>query len=276
MHALLRYIVREEPGGRGDRIKRFSIASEAFGRGQGFDPRSDSIVRAEMTRLRKSLEHYNAPLGAADPIRLTIPKGSYKPQVSTGTTIPATPTGARLKPTSPLKEIGRTTLAAGAFIGICLMIAVTALVWTGQSPPKQAFLLPPLLVIQPHAPNADVRLGQLPQGIQAELAAELLRQVWLTVIHPGSLEEVIPALTSASASRAVYLLELKLSPMVRVFRATTVLKRWPDQAVCWSRNRDSTSPAQYRSNEPARCCDRDCAGCRCTGRRPHDGRDCAH
>jgi len=143
MHALLRYIVREELGGRSDRIKSFRIATEALGRGQRFDPRSDSIVEAEMTRLRKSLEHYNATLGAADPIRLTIPEGSSKPQVSTGTTILATPTGSLLKPRSPLKEIGRTTLAAGTFIRICLMIAVTALVWTGQSPPKQAFWPPP-------------------------------------------------------------------------------------------------------------------------------------
>lgn len=82
MPAMLRYRVREELAGRGDRIKSFSIATDVLGRDHSFDPQSDSIARAEMTRLRKAVEHYNATVGPGQLVRFTIPKGSYRPVIS--------------------------------------------------------------------------------------------------------------------------------------------------------------------------------------------------
>lgn len=75
----LRYIVEETLAGRADRIKAYSIATVVFGRGTGFDPQLDSIVRIEAGRLRRSLERYYLTAGANDRLRITIPKGTYVP-----------------------------------------------------------------------------------------------------------------------------------------------------------------------------------------------------
>ncbi|WP_431282920.1 tetratricopeptide repeat protein [Humitalea sp. 24SJ18S-53] len=75
----LAYAVEETLEGRGDRIKAYSIATSVFGRDAGFDPQLDSIVRIEAGRLRRSLERYYLTTGAEDPIRITIPRGSYVP-----------------------------------------------------------------------------------------------------------------------------------------------------------------------------------------------------
>ncbi len=75
----LEYAVEETLGDRADRIKAYSVATDVFGRDPGFDPQLDSIVRIEAGRLRRSLERYYLTAGAADRIRITIPKGSYAP-----------------------------------------------------------------------------------------------------------------------------------------------------------------------------------------------------
>lgn len=79
LQKLLTYIVDEELAGRGERVKAFSIAVDVFGRDDDFDPQTDSIVRVEMFRLRQTLRDYYAADGCDDPVRVTVPKGSYRP-----------------------------------------------------------------------------------------------------------------------------------------------------------------------------------------------------
>src|SRR6266849_2877451 len=75
--ALLDYLVREAVSSRADRLKEYTIGSEGLGRGDSFDPRTDTIVRAEASRLRSRLERYYAADGKADPLAIVLPKGSY-------------------------------------------------------------------------------------------------------------------------------------------------------------------------------------------------------
>lgn len=79
---LLTYIVTEAVEGRSDRLKAVTIGQDVFRRGAGFDPSKDSIVRVEMKRLREILQHHYATAGAEDPVRISIPKGSYVPAFS--------------------------------------------------------------------------------------------------------------------------------------------------------------------------------------------------
>ncbi len=88
---LLRYLVTEEIEGRGARIKAFSIATDVFGRAADFDPHTDSIVRVEKGRLRRTLELYYATAGAGDPVRIGFEKGSYRPSFQWIDTPPAPP-----------------------------------------------------------------------------------------------------------------------------------------------------------------------------------------
>jgi adenylate cyclase len=75
----LKFVVQETLAGRADRIKAYSIALDAFDRDPSFNPGADPVVRIEAGRLRRCLEHYYLGEGAADRIRITIPKGSYVP-----------------------------------------------------------------------------------------------------------------------------------------------------------------------------------------------------
>src|SRR5208337_3231917 len=58
-------------------LKEYQIATEVYGRPADFDPQSDSTIRVEAGRLRLKLAEYYASEGAADPILVKIPKGSY-------------------------------------------------------------------------------------------------------------------------------------------------------------------------------------------------------
>jgi hypothetical protein len=53
---LLRFLVEHVVAEQSDRLKEYTIGSEALGRGDSFDPRTDTIVRAEASRLRNRLE----------------------------------------------------------------------------------------------------------------------------------------------------------------------------------------------------------------------------
>lgn len=77
--AFLRFVVEETLAGRSDTLKGYTIAVEALGRPPSFDPQNDPIVRVEATRLRRALERYYVTAGAGDPLRITIPKGTYVP-----------------------------------------------------------------------------------------------------------------------------------------------------------------------------------------------------
>lgn len=77
--AFLKFVVEEALEGRGHRIKAYTIATTVFGRDSSFDPQLDSIVRIEAGRLRRSLEHYYLTSGVNEPVRITLPRGSYVP-----------------------------------------------------------------------------------------------------------------------------------------------------------------------------------------------------
>ena len=80
--AFLRYVVEQALAGDAAKIKAYTIATEALGRDAGFNPEADPIVRVQGGRLRKLLDLYYATDGATDPIRITIPKGGYAPQIA--------------------------------------------------------------------------------------------------------------------------------------------------------------------------------------------------
>jgi TolB-like protein len=108
----LSYIVTETLAGRADRIKAYTIATSVFGRDHTFDPQVDSIVRIEAGRLRRSLERYYLTSGAADPVRITIPRGSYVPDFAYARS--ATP-APQATPPAPATAAGKLRLFVTAF-----------------------------------------------------------------------------------------------------------------------------------------------------------------
>lgn len=74
---LLRYLARYTVEHPGTHPKEYQIATEVFGRPAGFDPQVDSTVRVQVGRLRQKLQDYYHSEGAADPMLVELPKGSY-------------------------------------------------------------------------------------------------------------------------------------------------------------------------------------------------------
>lgn len=111
--AFLRFVVAETLGGRGETLKGYTIAVEALGRPTSFDPQADPIVRVEATRLRRALDRYYATAGAADPLRITIPKGSYVPAfvLADPSSAPAPEATAPPLPSRPLPPPATPTAA---------------------------------------------------------------------------------------------------------------------------------------------------------------------
>ena len=75
----LAYIVGRALAGEARLLKQYSIATEALGRDSSFDPDGDPLVRLEAGKLRRNLDGYYANHGVGDPVRISVPRGSYVP-----------------------------------------------------------------------------------------------------------------------------------------------------------------------------------------------------
>src|SRR5262249_51104827 len=75
--AFLQFVVDESLAGRGDEIKETLIAVSVYEKRPDYDPRIDSTVRVEASKLRQRLRHYYDGPGVGDRVILSVPKGSY-------------------------------------------------------------------------------------------------------------------------------------------------------------------------------------------------------
>src|SRR5215471_16194881 len=75
----LKFVVEQHLEGKAGEIKESVIAMEVFGRGADHDPKQDSIVRTEASRLRARLNEYYLGDGKNDALVIELPKGGYAP-----------------------------------------------------------------------------------------------------------------------------------------------------------------------------------------------------
>jgi hypothetical protein len=131
--AFLRFVVEATLSGQADRIKGYTIGTEALGRGRDFDPQTDPIVRVEAGRLRRTLYSYYANGGADDPVVIALPIGSYVPTFTPR--VPAAPAPpprgdvvapAEPRPRGRLTSIVGTALAALAAFGMVHLVVMRA------------------------------------------------------------------------------------------------------------------------------------------------------
>ena len=74
---LLRYLVEHTLAGDADKINEYAIGLDVFQRPTTFDPRIESVVRTEFSRLRQRLKDYYAEDGRRDTIVIDFPPRSY-------------------------------------------------------------------------------------------------------------------------------------------------------------------------------------------------------
>ncbi len=82
LRSFLRFIVIKAVDDQEDELKEYTIATEVFGRGKQYNPRTDSVVRVQAGRLRAKLMEYYATEGKFDDTLIELPKGHYKPVFS--------------------------------------------------------------------------------------------------------------------------------------------------------------------------------------------------
>ena len=79
----LTYVVEKTLAGASDEIKAYTIAVDALGKPEDFDPQNNASVRVMAGRLRRALELHNHGLGPDD-VRIVLSKGSYVPEFREG------------------------------------------------------------------------------------------------------------------------------------------------------------------------------------------------
>lgn len=142
---LLRYLVERTLAGEAESIAEYGIALDVFGKPDSFDPRSESTIRAEMSRLRKGLGEYYAGEGANDPWRFEFPGRGYVPSWSgteTALPVPETPAASGAATASGNT---RTKLRIWILAALPLLAGVGAIAWrlgTASSPVRSVVVLP--------------------------------------------------------------------------------------------------------------------------------------
>ena len=189
----LRYIVEEALAGRADMLKGYSVALAVFGRDDTFDPNADPVVRLEARRLRRDLDSYYVHAGVNDPVRISIPKGSYAPSLEwqNKPEVRSLDDGDRAADVSPLAESAieteaiaasgrnfRNVLATGALIAAMIAIVSTGWLWYAgkmQVPSAAAAREPALVILPFEALGSTQNTSYLAQGIRLELVNNLFR-----------------------------------------------------------------------------------------------------
>ncbi|MFT3672978.1 tetratricopeptide repeat protein [Aestuariivirga sp.] len=192
--AILTYLVEQELAGKGEALKGYAIATDVLGRGTDFDPGTDSIVRVELRRLRQALALYYATDGAADPVRITIPSGTYRPSFErreggasvAGQEESATPRAPAAAPVrGEAVEVSPMARTAGTVVSLLIAAALGLLLWFSLTPLFQNVQAPApiapvddigrikVVLEQITASRNEPLLAEVSQGLHRQLLAEM-------------------------------------------------------------------------------------------------------
>jgi tetratricopeptide (TPR) repeat protein len=120
--SFLRYVVEETLEGRANEIKEIVIASDVYGRAGNYDPKSDSIVRVEATRIRQKLRSYYENEGRSARVRIHLPSGSYVPRFEV---VAAAPPEAREPAPDPLPPATNRRWMGWAAAGATVIVVLS-------------------------------------------------------------------------------------------------------------------------------------------------------
>ena len=176
----LRFVVAETLAGRGERLKGYTIAVQVFGRPVDFDAQTDPLVRVEAVRLRQRLVEYYAGEGAADPVRLVLPRGAYAVAAAHARP-PERPSGRRSSPllATLLGERRRWPWFAAALAVVAVTIAFALLLREPPAAPSMAAVPPEhahktrIVVVPLENLSADARFDRLAASLTEEILLRL-------------------------------------------------------------------------------------------------------
>jgi TolB-like protein/Tfp pilus assembly protein PilF len=172
----LEYIVNEALAGRGERLKGSNVAQAVFDR-ESFDPNIDPIVRMEAARVRDRLREYYETDGRDDPVRISLPKGTYTPHIE-----------FRQAPTLDPHSARATLVKQRGLLAAAVLLIITASFW-GLSSWFSAPSLPekPSVAVLPfYNIGAEPQWERFADGITEDIIADLSHHKDLIVIARSS------------------------------------------------------------------------------------------
>jgi len=230
MARFLRFVVERYLEGRNDEIKESVLAVEVFGRSPNHDPRQDSIVRTEASRLRTRLIEYYASEGKDDPVVIELPKGGYVP-VLCHVAAPELP--------GPVPERERHERRIRLAAISCVLLALMAVGWwviQRRNAPISIAVLP-LVNLSPE-PNSDY----FADGLTGEVIRDLsiidglvVRSQTSSFAFKGKPENVREA---GRLLNAEYILEGSVMRAGQQLRINVQLVRVRDDFPLWSSRYD--------------------------------------
>jgi TolB-like protein/Tfp pilus assembly protein PilF len=183
---LLQYLVQHTLAGDADQINEYAIGLDVFRRPTSFDPRIESVVRTEFSRLRQRLKEYYADEGGRDPIVIDFPPRSYAASFEFRDTIAfAKPEGAP-RPAEPKAQPARRVSRFGAVLFVSALVAITVgglMLWRHHV--YEAALKRPInaIVVLPFANySADHQDEYIADGMTEELTNDLAQWRDLRVV----------------------------------------------------------------------------------------------
>ena len=179
---LLQYLVERTLAGDAGKLNEYAIGLEVFDRPSSFDPRIESIVRTEFSRLRKRLKDYYAEEGSRDPIAIDFPPRSY---VATFEFRDASTVLSPVAALQPEPQPSRRTAARYAPIFIVpILVAIAAVIlWKHDSPSpalKQPINAIVVLPFENYSPNHQDEY--IADGMTEELTNDLAQWRDLRVV----------------------------------------------------------------------------------------------
>ena len=242
----LEYVVAEELEGRGPEVKAYSIAISALERPDSFDPQTDPIVRVTGSKLRGNLELYYATDGQSDPVRIEIPKGTYRPVIS--------PQSVEVAPREPRFSMSGLDKHTKYRIWIAVLAVLLALVTAGciagllgyfdEPQPGPVAALPeaaqeeqlPVLEVLPFSTALNREGALFANGLRHQLIIDLAQFRSIRV------RELVASLDAAIQQRqaalppATYRLSGAVQTTEQDSRLGLTLTKVPSSTVMWSRN----------------------------------------
>ncbi|WP_437931621.1 hypothetical protein WMF37_20955 [Sorangium sp. So ce291] len=219
---LLRFLVGEVLDGQGGALRAPLVATRVFDRPEGFDSCEDSIVRVEMSKLRRALaRHYAATRAAV--VRIELPRGTYAPSLVPAREPPAPEAAPRG---------GITARAAGPVLAVLPFAGVTVVSRPALRAPAAGEAAPP---DHPGAPGARSRAFAL--GLTDRLGALFASSPWISMVSRAS------SLEDAQARGARYVIEGSVRFVAQTVRVTANLHDAARGTQVWGSTHDRAAAA---------------------------------
>ncbi len=183
---LLQYLVQHTLAGDAGQLNEYAIGLDVFRRPASFDPRIESLVRTEFSRLRQRLKDYYAADGQRDTIVIDFPPRSYTASFEFRKAIPfPDPEAApQLVQTKARPALGVSRAGAVVIVAVIVAVAVAGVMLWRQHVPAAALKQPinAIVVLPFEDYSADHQDDYVADGMTEELTNDLAQWRDLRVV----------------------------------------------------------------------------------------------